>query len=439
MEIISLVAEHLASVADCILVMWFMVAFYEKKKKISWWKYLIWLAILFIPIGCMGEFFNLQCILSVIAIYAFALLELKGKNIEKLIATLAVFVLIALVNVCIINAIALFANTPIETLIVPGSMIRILVLVTSKITLATVLYLAAHIFHKEHYLKKEEYLLVTILYFVFFTVVNLSTRIMATVDLSLKEQMSFFALTVLLSVLNFFVMWLIRKMNYQNRCEIENTVLKVQLEQQEAQIENTELMYQNARKMRHDMKHYFTTYLQLLNEGEVDCVKEEIQKELHTKFETETVYYMKSKQINAVINQKATVCKDMGIKFNLQISGEFEWNNESNIAILLSNLLDNAIEAETKETEKKEVCLTMFTHKEDANIIVENAIAQSVLDKNPFLKTTKKDCENHGIGMGSIREIVKQEDGMMDIAEENGRFVIHILIPAACDEQNDKI
>lgn len=439
MEIISLITEHLASVADCILVLWFMVAFYGKKKKIPWWKYLIWLVILFIPIGCMSNFFNLQCVLSVVVIYAFAYLELKGKNIEKLIATLAVFVVIALVNVCIINAIALFSNTPIETLIVPGSMIRILVLVTSKITLATVLYLAAHIFHKERYLKKEEYLLVAILYLVFFIVVNLSTKIMGTVNLSVKDQVSFLALTVLLSVLNLFVVWLIRKMNYQNRCEIENRVLKVQLEQQELQIENTELMYQNARKMRHDMKHYFTTYLQLLNEGEVDCVKEDIQKELHTKFETETVYYMKSKQINAVINQKATICKELGIRFNLQISGEFEWNNESNIAILISNLLDNAIEAETKETEKKEIYLTMFTHKEDANIIVENAISQSVLEKNPSLKTTKKDCDNHGLGMGSIREIVKKEDGMMDIAEENERFVIHILIPAGCGNTDDNI
>ena len=150
---------------------------------------------------------------------------------------------------------------------------------------------------------------------------------------------------------------------------------------------------------------------------------------MNTKFDTENVYFMKSKQINAVINQKAMVCKEKEIPFDVQISGEFEWRNESNIAILLSNLLDNAIEAEVKENEKKEMKLKMFTYKESVNIIVENRVAESVLEKNPMLKTTKKKKQNHGIGMESIREIVKQEEGTMDISEEIGWFIIHILLP----------
>lgn len=325
--------------------------------------------------------------------------------------------------------ISFFGKTPIDVLIVPGSLLRILVLIVSKVTLAAALILIRHFFNKERYFNKEEYILGVVLYLIYIIVATIVTKIMGTVELSFKEQLSFFVLTILLFVINLFLIWLIRKMNYQNRCEVENTILKVQLEQQEVQINNTELMYQNARKMRHDMKHYFTTYLQLLNQGEVELVKEEMQKALNTKFDTENVYFMKSKQINAVINQKAMVCKEEEIPFDVQISGEFEWRNESNIAILLSNLLDNAIEAEVKENEKKEMKLKMFTYKESVNIIVENRVAESVLEKNPMLKTTKKKKQNHGIGMESIREIVKQEEGTMDISEEIGWFIIHILLP----------
>ena len=153
--------------------------------------------------------------------------------------------------------------------------------------------------------------------------------------------------------------WLIRKMNYQNRCELENEVLKVQLEQQESQIHNTELLYQNTRKMRHDMKHYFTTYLQLLRDGETEVVIQEMQSILETELEAENVFYMESRMVNAVINQKAALCKKNKISLEVQITGEFHWENESNIAILLSNLLDNAIEAEIQQENKREIRLKM--------------------------------------------------------------------------------
>ncbi len=110
--------------------------------------------------------------------------------------------------------------------------------------------------------------------------------------MTFREQMIFFILTMLLLVINSFMFWLIRKMNYQNRCELENEVLKVQLEQQESQIHNTELLYQNTRKIRHDMKHYFTTYLQLLRDGEIEVVIEEMQRILETELEAENVFYM---------------------------------------------------------------------------------------------------------------------------------------------------
>lgn len=111
--------------------------------------------------------------------------------------------------------------------------------------------------------------------------------------MTFREQMIFFILTMLLLVINSFMFWLIRKMNYQNRCELENEVLKVQLEQQESQIHNTELLYQNTRKMRHDMKHYFTTYLQLLRDGETEVVIQEMQSILETELKRKMSFIWK--------------------------------------------------------------------------------------------------------------------------------------------------
>ena len=63
------------------------------------------------------------------------------------------------------------------------------------------------------------------------------------------------------------------------------------------------------------MKHYFTTYLQLLRDGETEVVIQEMQSILETELEAENVFYMESRMVNAVINQKAALCKKNKISF----------------------------------------------------------------------------------------------------------------------------
>lgn len=340
-----------------------------------------------------------------------------------------IYILTAFINIGTIQIVSLLSETPVERLIIPGSVLRILVLCISKVTLCMFIYFIEKSLDKKQYLKKEEAILMIVLYGIFFIVSIISIRIIATVEVSHREQMRFLALSLLLFLVDVFLFYLIRRMNYQNRCELENGILKVRLEQQEKLIYNTEQLYQDARKIRHDMKHYITTYLQLLKDGEAEIVIEEMQKMLQTQLEVKNLFYMECKILNAVINQKATVCKEEEIPFEVQITGDFRWENEGNIAILLSNLLDNAIEAERCQDGKKEIVLKMFIYKEDMNIIVGNYIAESVLEKNPNLMTTKQNKEGHGIGMGSIREIVRQEEGTLDIFEKENYFTIHILIP----------
>lgn len=106
------------------------------------------------------------------------------------------------------------------------------------------------------------------------------------------------------------------------------------------------------------------------------------------------------------------------------------------MAILLSNLLDNAIEAEKLQTEKQQIALKMFVYKDSMNIIVENYIEESVLQKNPNLKTSKHDKKGHGIGIDSVKELVRRENGTIAFFEENGNFVAHVMIPCVMEQKD---
>lgn len=58
MQIVSEIAEIVASAIDCVLVLWFLTSHFGKKKTIEWWKYAVWFVILFIPSHFMGEIFK---------------------------------------------------------------------------------------------------------------------------------------------------------------------------------------------------------------------------------------------------------------------------------------------------------------------------------------------------------------------------------------------
>ncbi len=62
------------------------------------------------------------------------------------------------------------------------------------------------------------------------------------------------------------------------------------------------------------------------------------------------------------------------------------------------------------------------------SILVSNSIETSVLTDNENLETSKKDKELHGIGIKTIKEIVKKYDGMIQFYEEEKEFCCHILL-----------
>ena len=191
---------------------------------------------------------------------------------------------------------------------------------------------------------------------------------------------------------------------------------------------------QKIREVRHDIRRYFSNYLQLLEEGKVELVKKEMQKTFATKLSEKQQIYTPNLMLNAVINEKKEICEKNHIRFVIHV--QLPENIDTiELAIALSNLLDNAIEAEQKEQEQ-EIHLNMEVVDEMFNLIVENHIQNSVLCVNPKLVTSKKNKAEHGLGIPTVREIVNQYQGFLNISEEANNMIVHMVIPLANFAQN---
>ena len=113
-----------------------------------------------------------------------------------------------------------------------------------------------------------------------------------------------------------------------------------------------------------------------------------MQRLFATKLSEKQQIYTPNLMLNAVINEKKEICEKNHIRFAIHVKLP-ENIDTIELAIALSNLLDNAIEAEQKEQEQ-EIHLNMEVVDEMFNLIVENHIQNSVLCVNPKLVTSKK-------------------------------------------------
>ena len=75
--------------------------------------------------------------------------------------------------------------------------------------------------------------------------------------------------------------------------------------------------------------------------------------------------------------------------------------------------------------------INVFESQGNVVIKIENKIEDSILSKNPSLQTTKGDNQSHGFGIEGVKKKILSYNGVIDISERNGMFIVSIIIPKA--------
>lgn len=101
------------------------------------------------------------------------------------------------------------------------------------------------------------------------------------------------------------------------------------------------------------------------------------------------------------------------------------------IVTILGNALDNAIEYEckVKENEKRLIHVLIKKQHQFTMIQIENYFEGTLVYQNGLPFTTKKNKQQHGYGIKSIRHTVEKYHGSVQISEKNHWFKLTILLP----------
>lgn len=234
--------------------------------------------------------------------------------------------------------------------------------------------------------------------------------------------------SIVLAAANVAIIYLIGVMENNTKQLQENALLHQQMDIQTDSIVALERSYRDQRKATHEYKNQLQTIYDLLENEKVADAKAYVG---HLQeMQTTRIFIVNSRHpiIDAVLNHKYQTAKEHEIDFQIQVNDLSQISiGTDELVVLLSNLLDNAIEA----------CCRMEGHRAiKCSILYDGALFLSVRNtSNPVtfvgdtIPTSKTPKEEHGFGLSRIQLILKQLKAEFTFSYENGWFEFVTEIP----------
>ena len=185
----------------------------------------------------------------------------------------------------------------------------------------------------------------------------------------------------------------------------------------------------NILKLQHDHKNYLLGLISEIEQNRIDSALTSLKSQCDI---LKLPYHSASPRgiIGTIVTVKSAFAQSKGIAFDFSHS---ELSNivisEIDLAIILGNALDNAIESleKTKTLEDKNISLTIKMHNNQIIIIVKNNVEYEIDTENP--QTTKGDKEKHGLGILSIKNLANKYGGEAIFSCTNKTFQVYIVLP----------
>lgn len=197
--------------------------------------------------------------------------------------------------------------------------------------------------------------------------------------------------------------------------------------------EQTRAADAEMRMLRHDMKNHITVMNGLYRSGKTDELGEYLNGLSDSFADSLAVNDTGSEIADAIISEKRAVAETSGTKLVCDGSLKGLAINAVILCTVLSNLLDNAIEAAEQTDNERIITLTAKRTGSFYFISISNP-CRGYVDVSADMITTKPDREHHGLGLKSVRNTLEKCGGTLELsckkAGEGYVFTAEVILPA---------
>ena len=239
----------------------------------------------------------------------------------------------------------------------------------------------------------------------------------------------------LISLSMFFVdmtiYWAIKQLNIKLNQEKEYELIQYQNELLTKAVLEHKEVEKEWRKNRHDFNNHISCIDMLLQMENIPKARTYIQDLTNNWQKNDLNIHIGNEIADAVVNQKAVHAKNLKIDFS--VIGQIDERihiGDMDLCALLSNSLDNAIEAAKQVPDIKDRKIEIVFSNQDESMIIKvrNSVKENITVKDELI-TTKKDRRRHGIGMMSMQTTTNKYGGILEWYCEDYQFHLNIKLP----------
>lgn len=219
---------------------------------------------------------------------------------------------------------------------------------------------------------------------------------------------------------------LVRGFEERRRMQAERHLMDGRLAALDAYRESGE----NLRVLRHEVKNQYA-YIKLLLERQDYKRAEEFFGEMSMRANPTFLHVNSGNRlVDDIVNLELSRATAAGVDVDSRIAVPPELPYEEiDLASLLMNLLDNAIEAcDGVPAGQKCVRLGILADQGSLIVSVSNPAVKAPVQEGGRLRTTKGDTSLHGYGTGIVRKIAEKYDGVADFTFAEGVFTAKVML-----------
>ncbi len=219
-------------------------------------------------------------------------------------------------------------------------------------------------------------------------------------------------------------------------CHIRVIDTNVRLSEQNHALITQQLQYENlkeridqARQAKHDMRHHVLLLQSLLEDQKYAEAKQYLEAYKLTMPDDRSFRFCDHYAVNALLLYFAQQAKNQETDFEAAVQVPEDLNIPDNVlSVLLGNLLENALEASRHvETGKRKITIKSVCSGGMILFKISNTYAGTLLpNKNGLYLSTKH--TGSGIGLASVRSIVEQNQGRMEITHTDTQFIVTVML-----------
>ena len=368
--------------------------------------------------------------LTLLWLFGYLAVSTRGSILRKIIAAVVARELTTFVNTAVLFGCSLLLQESVASFIQQQDIARIATVLLTKILYFFVGKILNRLLFERKNLVNWQWIVIGCS-LVFSTVAG-KTLITLSRDfpgIQMQEQKLMLLCVSCIWLMCLIMYFVVQQMSKDNQTKLEYELMKEKEKYSKESMEIIKRSNEELREFKHDLKNYLLPLqeaMETMPQSEMAKVWEKINQKIE---DVQTLIQTGNSYVDSMINTKITLARSEKVDVKCTILSKMEGIDDLEFCSVFGNLMDNAIEAERKVTEKKEIIIFVEEKMGYLRLEIQNKIEKSVLNENSSLNTTKKDTSSHGIGHKSIKRTMQKVGGALKYYETGDLFCAEAVFP----------